>query len=183
MDNDNKLSFILNNVKFNITTINFFKNHFETLLSSNFIFLNKYENLMDKIKFLNTESNIQLKLLLTLEHFFNDNMINEETTNKINILETNLYIISEQIKKIVQEYGYISIHKILNIIDKSLYEKHKINLFYKIDILENFFQPVNIKKLTIPFIENIKSASFLSFILIYPPLIYQSFHKLYFQFL
>ena len=93
MDNDNKLSFILNNVKFNITTINFFKNHFETLLSSNFIFLNKYENLMDKIKFLNTESNIQLKLLLTLEHFFNDNMINEETTNKINILETNLYII------------------------------------------------------------------------------------------
>ena len=155
MDNDNKLSFILNNVKFNITTINFFKNHFETLLSSNFIFLNKYENLMDKIKFLNTESNIQLKLLLTLEHFFNDNMINEETTNKINILETNLYIISEQIKKIVQEYGYISIHKILNIIDKSLYEKHKINLFYKIDILENFFQPVNIKKLTIPFIENI----------------------------
>lgn len=165
MDNDTnflKISYVLENVKFNMTTINFLKGHLETLLFSNLIFSNKYDSMMEKLKFLNSESNIQLKSLLTIERVFLLNEINnfiiidnEETKNKIDILESNTKIVSDEIKKIVEEHGYISIHEILNIIDKSLYKKNKTNLSHKIDILEKFFQPIKIKKYSNSFNKNI----------------------------
>ena len=166
MDNDSnflKISLVLDNVKFNITAINFLKEHFETLLSSNLIFSNKYNDTMDKLKFLNTESNYQLKSLTTIERIYilneiDDNLIsidNEETINKINTSESNINIVNDEIKKLVQEYGYTSIQKILNIIDKQMYKKHKMSLSYKVDILEKFFQPIKIKKLSNVFNENI----------------------------
>ena len=139
MDNDSnffKTSLVLENVKFNITTINFLKEHFETLLSSNLIFSNKYNDTMDKLKFLNSESNSQLKSLITIERIFllneiDDNFIsidNEETKNKVDMLESNAIIVEDEIKKLVQEYGFISIHETLNVIDKTIYEKHKMSL-------------------------------------------------------
>lgn len=166
MDNDSnflKTSLVLENVKFNITTINFLKEHFETLLSSNLIFSNKYDDVMDKLKFLNSESNSQLKSLTTIEKIFllneiDDNILSiddEETKNKIDMLESNLNVIGDEIKKLVQEYGYISINKILNIIDAPIYKKHKLSLSHKVDILEKFFQPIKIKKSSNAFNDNI----------------------------
>jgi ATP-dependent Lon protease len=166
MDNDNgflKISMILKNVKYNITTINFIKEHFDILLSSNIIFSNKYNDIIDKLKFLNIESNAQYKSLITIERIYllneiNHNLIeidNNETKNKIDMLELNSNVISDEILKLIQEYGYSSIHNILTIFNKSQYEKHKISLIYKLDILDKFFQPTKIKKIKNTFKENI----------------------------
>lgn len=166
MDNDSnflKISSILENVKFNITIINNLKEHFKTLLSSNIIFSNKYDDKIDKLKFLNTESNSQLKLLVMLERIFllneiDNNLIiinDDDIKNKINNLESNSNIISDEIRKIVMEYGYLSVNKTFKIIDKSLHDKYKQSLTHKIDILEKFFQPIKISKTTTDTDENI----------------------------
>ena len=166
MDNDNnflKISFVLENVKFNITTINYLKEHFKKLLSDNIIFSNKYDDIINKLKYLNLESNSQLKSLLMIERIFllneiDDNLIDiddDEILNKITTVKSNSNTIYDEIKKMVQESGYVSIHESLNIIDRTLYEKHKINLFYKIDVLEKFFQPIKLKKNINKFKENI----------------------------
>lgn len=157
MDNDSnflKISSVLENVKLNITIINNLKEHFKTLLSSDIIFSNKYDDRMDKLKFLNIESNSQLKSLVALERIFmlneiDDNLINinnDEIKNKIDMFVSNSNIISDEIKKMIMEYGYLSMNEIFKIIDKSLYDKYKMSLVYKIDILEKFFQPIKISK-------------------------------------
>jgi len=166
MDNDCnflKISSILENVKLNITVINYLKEHFKILLSDNMIFSNKYDDIMDKLKFLNTESNSQHKSLVIVEHIYllneiNNNLVdidNEETNNKIKLLESNANIISYEIQKIVIDYGYLSICELLRIINNSQYEKYKLNLYYKVDILERFFQPTKIKKIYNEFKDNI----------------------------
>jgi ATP-dependent Lon protease len=193
MDNDSnflKISLILENVKFNITIINYLKEHFKILLSDNIIFSNKYDDIMDKLKFLNTETNSQLKSLVMIERIYllneidknlvdidtveivnkinmiesNINVMSDEnlvdidtveTINKINMIETNTNIIGDEINKIVQDYGYFSICELLKIINNSQYEKYKLNLYYKVDILERFFQPTKIKKTYSQFKDNI----------------------------
>ena len=166
MDNDSnffKISLILENVKLNITVINYLREHFKILLSDNMIFSNKYDDIMDKLKFLNTESNSQHKSLVMVERIYllneiDDNFVDidtEETNNKINMLESNANIISDEIKKIVQDYGYLSICELLRIINNSQYERYKLNLYYKVDILERFFQPTKIKKTYCQFKDNI----------------------------
>ena len=158
MDNDSnflKISSILENVKFNINIINYLRQHFKILLSDNMIFSNKYDDIMDKLKFLNTELNSQHKSLVMVERIYllneiDDNLVDidaEETNKKIKMLESNVNIISDEIKKIVQDYGYISICELLRIINNEQYERNKYNLYYKVDILERFFQPTKIKKI------------------------------------
>ena len=150
-----KISSILENVKSNITVINHLKQHFKILLSDNIIFSNKYDDIMDKLKFLNSESNIQLKSIEIIERIYllseiDDKLImidHNEYKNKIRTLETNLNVVSDEIIKIVQEYGYISICELMNIIDKQYYNLIKSNLLTEINLLEKFFQPTKIKKI------------------------------------
>jgi len=166
MDNDNnffKVTLVLENIKFNITTINYLRDHFKTLLSDNIIFSNKYDYIMDKLKYLNNESNFQLKSSIMIQRIFmlneiDENLIgldNDDLLNKIIMLESTSNIISDEIKKIIQEYGYFSIHEILNIMDETLYERNKMSLFYKIDILEKYFQPIKLNKFNCEFKKNI----------------------------
>jgi ATP-dependent Lon protease len=166
MDNDNnfiKTLLILENVKLNIKIVNNLKNHFDTLLSNNIIFSNKYDDIIDKLKFLNSELNSQLKTLVIIQRIYllneiDNNLIDvndEDTTNKINLLDSASKIIKDEIIKLIQEYGYYSIHEILSIIDNSLYERNKLALFDKIDILEKFFQPIKVNKENLDFGETI----------------------------
>jgi ATP-dependent Lon protease len=166
MDNDTnffKISSILENVKLNITIINNLKKHFKTLLSDNIIFSDKYDDIVSKLKFLSLESNSQLKSLIMLERIFLLNEISEKTLdisdssilNRIMILELNSETICDEIKKLIQEYGYSSILEGLNIINKSQYVLNKINLYHKVDILEKFFQPIKIGKINCEFKEYI----------------------------
>ncbi len=164
MDNDNnflKISLILENVKFNIKIINNLKEHFKILLSTNVIFSDKYDDMMDKLKFLHTESTTQLNSLSIIEYLFNG--INKKiveidiknTINKINILKSNIVVVSNELNNIVEENGYTTICELLKILNKSQYEKYEQNLIHKIDILENFFQPIKIKRTETQYKENI----------------------------
>lgn len=158
MDNDSNFfltTSILENVKFNITIINSLKEHFKTLLSSNLIFSNKYDEILEKLKFLNKETNTQLKSLLTIERIFLLNEIDENLISidcddmkcKLELLKSNTDVITNEINKLVYEYGFVSMQEILSIIDKSGYDKHQYNLAWKINILDKLFQPTKVKKM------------------------------------
>ena len=154
MDNDSnclKILLILENVKNNINIINNLKEHFKILLSDNIIFSNKFNDIIDKIKFLNSESNKHLKSLKILEQlyfFSNSNSISQDdlVKEKIQTIESNINIIHDEIIKLVYEHGYNSISNIINIIDKITYTKYNIDIYDKIGQIEKFFRVIKVQK-------------------------------------
>ena len=95
MDNDNNfflVTLILENVKLNIMIINSLKEHFKTLLSSNIIFSNRFNEIMEKLKFLNNESNSQLKLSTTIERIFLVNEIDNNLLHRLHMPDHLLHV-------------------------------------------------------------------------------------------
>jgi len=152
MDNNgnfNKITVILEFIKSNIKIINDYKEHLKILLSNNIIYQNKYNYIMDKLKFLSIESNNNLKSLNIIEKIINlsDDIIDFDLiNNKILDIELNTDIIKKELHKIIYDYGFISISSILNILENNIYNKNQINLEKKIFIIDNFFQVIKVEK-------------------------------------
>lgn len=168
MDNDNflpKITNLLENVKSNISIINNLKEHFKILLSHNIIHINKYSDIVDKLKFLNSESIRQTRILKLLEQItligelddnLESNLHNRELTeNKIKNVKNNSETIGEELIRIIYEYGYISMSLFLNITDKDLFEKYKYDINHKISCIEKFFQIIKVEKKNIEPKENV----------------------------
>ena len=151
MDNDNSLLKItLDNVSSNIKILNDLKNHFKMLLSENIISFNKFNDIMNKIKFLNTESlNQQKTINIINEHLFSDSTEQIEINSlemKIKNMEINSISINDELIKIILDYGYISISSILFIIDKELYILNKNMLDIKLNLIDKYYQVINVEK-------------------------------------
>ena len=148
-----KITITLENVKLNINTINNLKEHLKVLLSDNLITQNKFNDLMDKLKFLTTESNGQLKSLQILEQFNSFPDIDNPNSidfvliqTKIDTIKSNSIVISDELNKMIYEYGYTSISSTLNLLEKTLWEKNKINLLNKLSLIEKFFRVIKVDK-------------------------------------
>lgn len=177
MDNNNNFFKIITlgeNVKSNIKIIGEFKDHFKILLSNNIIQQSKYNDVMDKIKFLNDESINQLKLLQILEknHILTESKIllsktdeyerqeKQESINcetdiiteadlinsKIYNIELNLNVITDELIKIIYDYGFTSISSVIHILDKNSFAKYKINLVSKLNAINEFYQVIRVEK-------------------------------------
>ena len=172
MDNDNflpKIATLLENVKSNISIINNLKEHFKTLLSHNIIHIIKYSDIVDKLKFLNSESVKQSKILKLLEqitligelednseNYFNFNFNNRELIiTKIKTVKNNSKTIFEELVKIIYDYGYLSISLFLNTTNKDLFEKYNNNINLKISSFEKFFQIIKVDKKNIDFKDDV----------------------------
>ena len=157
MDNNNcfhKITITLEDVKSNINVINGLREHFRILLSTNIVYQNKYNDNMDKLKFLNNESNNHLKSLNIIYKIINltdkknsDYIDCDLIDNKINSIEVNSLTIKNELIKIIFDYGFTNISSILYIIDSFVYFKNKINLEKKISLIENFFQVIKVEKI------------------------------------
>jgi len=158
MENENIISkTVYFDIKLNIQIINNLKDHLEILLNYNIIEKNKYNLVIEKIKFLSYELNNQLRLFKILNKLFlsiNFEKKNDELDIKIDNIELNLISIKNELIKIIFDYGYISINNILNIINNIFYEKNKTKLNQKLDLINNYFQVTKVEKIKKIYSEN-----------------------------
>ena len=170
MDNDNflpKIATLLENVKSNISIINNLKEHFKILLFHNIIQIIKYSDIVDKLKFLNSESVKQSRILKLLEQItligdLEDNSENNFNLNnheliikKIKTVKNNSETIFEELVKIIYDYGYLSISLFLNITNKDLFKKYNNDINLKISCIEQFFQITKVDKKNIDFKDDV----------------------------
>ena len=138
----NKYDFAIDCIKLNIKILNSFKEHFDKLLKDNVISNNKYQNSIDKIKFLITESNCQIKMLNQIKKI---ELINSDNIEWLN-LETNIANISAEIIKLIYSNGFVSIIEIFLIIDNSLYLRNLNKINEKLNIIDKFYQVTRVDK-------------------------------------
>ena len=164
MDNNNffKALTLGEDVKLSIKTLSEVKIHFDVLLSNNIIQSNRYNDIMDKIKFINNELFNQAKTLKSVEKIYikrdkkimknrGENNKEEQIDNdfyraKITSVELNYKVMRDEILKMINEYGFNSISKSLEIISNDIYKKYELEITSKLNIIDNFFQVTKIEK-------------------------------------
>ena len=135
---------IKENIENNIKIIANIKLHLKKLQTDNIIANNKYNNLVDKIKFMNSELFDQLKCINTINDMdgFDEN---ELIIAKIKHIVNNFNTIKDETNKLIFEFGYISIINSLQIINYDLYIKYNFELNNKLNFINEFFQITNIE--------------------------------------
>jgi hypothetical protein len=158
MDNDIliKINNLLKNFTLNNEIINNLKIHLNKLLSDNIITFNKYNDIIDKIKFYNLENNKQLKSIKIIGEF-NNLFINSENIDidSITKIEENYNSIYVELIKIIFEYGYLSIYSTLYLIDQNSFLEKKNEFDYKLSQINKYFQIISIEKKNIEFKKDI----------------------------
>jgi hypothetical protein len=115
------------------------------------------------LKFLNSESNNQLKLINTIQEIIDlsesevkDSVDFDLIETKILSVELNENSINTELVKIISEYGYVSLTGVLNIFDKSIFSEHQeypesklflSKLFLgKLSLFDKFFRVISVEK-------------------------------------
>jgi hypothetical protein len=138
----NSVSILINNIQ----------NHLLTILSDNIITNNRYNDLIDKLKFVKSQLNIQVKKINEisnndLDRFKENYEFDDNTIGKIDDIKNNIISIKNELIKIVIEYGYFSIDMVLELmLDTDDYNFYRNNIDDKNLSINKYFRVINVGK-------------------------------------